>query len=62
MKQSIKDYQTRDALQTDEMKDLDGAMTDAAKLKFLDKVLTPERGQGVRADPAEVGSGNGLAR
>ena len=43
VKQSIKDYQTRDALQTDELKDLDGAMKDAVKLKFLDKVLTPEQ-------------------
>jgi NitT/TauT family transport system substrate-binding protein len=43
VKQSIKDYQTRDALQTDEMKDMDGAMKDAVKLKFLDKVLTPEQ-------------------
>jgi NitT/TauT family transport system substrate-binding protein len=43
VKQSIKEYQTRDALQTDEMKDMDGAMKDAVKLKFLDKVLTPEQ-------------------
>ena len=43
VKQSIKEYQTRDALQTDELKDLDGAMKDAVKLKFLDKVLTPEQ-------------------
>ena len=43
IKQSIRDYQTKDALQTDEMKDLDGAMKDAVKLKFLDKPLTPEQ-------------------
>ena len=43
IKQSITEYQTRDALQTDEMKDLDGAMKDAVKLKFLDKPLTPEQ-------------------
>ena len=30
-------------MQTDEMKDLDGAMADAVKLKFLDKPLTPEQ-------------------
>ena len=43
IKQSIRDYQTKDALQTDGMKDLDGAMKDAVKLKFLDKPLTPEQ-------------------
>jgi NitT/TauT family transport system substrate-binding protein len=43
IKQSIRDYQTREALQTDGMKDLDGAMKDAVKLKFLDKPLTPEQ-------------------
>ena len=43
VKQAIKEYQTRDALQADELKDLDGAMKDAVKLKFLDKVLTPEQ-------------------
>ena len=43
IKQSIAEYHTKDAMQTDEMKDLDGAMSDAVKLKFLDKVLTPEQ-------------------
>jgi NitT/TauT family transport system substrate-binding protein len=43
VKQSIRDYQTRAALQTDELKDFDGAMRDAVKLKFLDKVLTPDQ-------------------
>ena len=43
IKQSIRDYQTKEALQTDEMKDIAGAMTDAVKLKFLDKPLTPEQ-------------------
>jgi NitT/TauT family transport system substrate-binding protein len=43
IKQSIRDYQTREALQTDGMKDLEGAMKDAVKLKFLDKPLTPEQ-------------------
>jgi hypothetical protein len=43
IKQSIRDYQTKEALQTDGMKDLDGAMKDAVKLKFLDKPLTPEQ-------------------
>jgi NitT/TauT family transport system substrate-binding protein len=43
IKQSITEYQTRDALQSTEMKDLEGAMRDAVKLKFLDKPLTPEQ-------------------
>src|SRR6185312_2023536 len=43
IKQSIANYQTRAALQTDEMKDLNEAMKDAVKLKFLDKPLTPEQ-------------------
>jgi NitT/TauT family transport system substrate-binding protein len=43
IKQSITEYQTKGALQTDEMRDLDGAMKDAVKLKFLDKPLTPEQ-------------------
>jgi len=43
IKQSIAEYHTKAAMQTDEMKDLDGAMADAVKLKFLDKPLTPEQ-------------------
>ena len=43
VKQSIAEYQTQDALQTDQMKDFDGAIRDAVKLKFLDKPLTPEQ-------------------
>lgn len=43
IRQSITEYQTKEALQTDAMKDLDGAMKDAVKLKFLDKPLTPEQ-------------------
>jgi NitT/TauT family transport system substrate-binding protein len=43
IKQSIAEYQNREALQADEMKDFEGAMRDAVKLKFLDKVLTPEQ-------------------
>jgi hypothetical protein len=30
-------------MQSDELKDLDGAMQDAVKLKFLEKPLTPEQ-------------------
>jgi NitT/TauT family transport system substrate-binding protein len=43
IKQSIAEYHTKEAMQTVEMKDLDGAMRDAVKLKFLDKILTPEQ-------------------
>jgi NitT/TauT family transport system substrate-binding protein len=43
IRQSITDYQTKDALQTDMMKDLDSAMRDAVKLKFLDRPLTAEQ-------------------
>jgi len=43
VRQSISEYQTKDALQTDGMKDFDGAMRDAIKLKFLDKPLTPDQ-------------------
>jgi len=40
---SAKNFQPKEALQTDEMKDLDGAVRDAVKLKFLDKPLTKEQ-------------------
>ena len=43
IRQSITEYQTKDALQTTEMRDLDDAMKDAVKLKFLDKPLTAEQ-------------------
>jgi NitT/TauT family transport system substrate-binding protein len=43
IRQSITEYQTKAALQTTEMKDLDDAMKDAVKLKFLDKPLTAEQ-------------------
>jgi NitT/TauT family transport system substrate-binding protein len=43
IKQSIAEYHTRDSMQTTEMKDFNGAMQDAVKLKFLDKPLTPEQ-------------------
>src|SRR5262245_2440062 len=40
VKDSIAKYHTREAMQTDAIKDLDGIMRDAVKLKFLDKPLT----------------------
>jgi NitT/TauT family transport system substrate-binding protein len=43
IKQAISEYQTRAALQADDLKDFDGAMKDAIKLKFLDKPLTAEQ-------------------
>ena len=43
IKQSIAQFQPKETLQTDHMADLDGAMRDAVKLKFLDKPLTKEQ-------------------
>jgi len=40
VKDTIAKYHTREAMQTDAVKDLDGIMRDAVKLKFLDKPLT----------------------
>jgi NitT/TauT family transport system substrate-binding protein len=43
VRQSISEFQPKATQQTDELKDLDGAMRDAVKLKFLEKPLTPEQ-------------------
>ncbi len=43
IKASIDKYHTKDAMQTDAMKDIDGIMRDAVTLKFLDKPLTKEQ-------------------
>ena len=43
LKESMEKYQPKAALQTDEFKDLDAAVADAVKLKFLDKPLTKEQ-------------------
>jgi NitT/TauT family transport system substrate-binding protein len=43
IKMSIDKYHTKDAMQTDAMKDIDGIMRDAVTLKFLDKPLTKEQ-------------------
>jgi NitT/TauT family transport system substrate-binding protein len=40
VKESIAKYHTREAMQTDAIKGMDGIMRDAVKLKFLDKPLT----------------------
>jgi NitT/TauT family transport system substrate-binding protein len=43
IRQSIAEFQPKTTMQSAELKDLDGAMRDAVKLKFLDKPLTPEQ-------------------
>ena len=43
LKDSIAQFQPKDALQTDTMADLDGAIRDAIKLKFIDQPLTKEQ-------------------
>jgi NitT/TauT family transport system substrate-binding protein len=43
VKASIEKYHTKDAMQTDAMKDIDGIMRDAVTLKFLDKPLSKEQ-------------------
>ncbi|MBI4273828.1 MAG: ABC transporter substrate-binding protein [Rhizobiales bacterium] len=43
IKDSVKEFQPKAAMQTDKMADLDGAVKDAVKLKFLDAPLTKEQ-------------------
>src|SRR5690348_17062272 len=43
IKKSIQQFHPKSAMQTDEMKDLDGIQRDAVKLKFIDKPLTKEQ-------------------
>ncbi len=43
LKQSMADFQPKATMQTDAFADLDGAVRDAVKLKFLDKPLTKEQ-------------------
>ena len=43
LKQSMNDFQPKETIQSDEFKDLDGAVRDAVGLKFLDKPLTKEQ-------------------
>ena len=42
LKESMEKFQPKQALQTDKFADLDGAVADAVKLKFLEKPLTKE--------------------
>ena len=43
LQESLKDFHQKSAMQTDKMADLDAAVTDAVKLKFLDSPLTKEQ-------------------
>jgi NitT/TauT family transport system substrate-binding protein len=43
IKDSVAQYHPKPAMQTEEVKDLDGIMRDAVKLKFLDQPLTKEQ-------------------
>ena len=43
LKESMAKFQPKQALQTDKFEDLDGAIADAVKLKFLEKPLTKEQ-------------------
>ena len=43
LKESLEEFHPKSAMQSEQMADLDGASTDAVKLKFLDKPLTKEQ-------------------
>ena len=43
LKESIAEFHPKEAMQSDKMADLDGAIADAVKLKFLDAPLTKEQ-------------------
>ena len=43
LKESMDKFQPKETMQTDKMADLDGAVRDAVKLKFLEKPLTKEQ-------------------
>jgi NitT/TauT family transport system substrate-binding protein len=43
LKESMDKFQPKETLQSDKFADLDGAIADAVKLKFLEKPLTPEQ-------------------
>jgi NitT/TauT family transport system substrate-binding protein len=43
VRDSMKQFQPKETMQTDQMADLDGAIRDAVKLKFLDAPLTKEQ-------------------
>ena len=43
IKEALQEFHPKEAMQTTEMKDLDGIVNDAVKLKFLDKPLTKDQ-------------------
>jgi NitT/TauT family transport system substrate-binding protein len=43
LKESMKEFHPKEALQSDHFADLDGAVRDAVGLKFLDKPLTKDQ-------------------
>jgi NitT/TauT family transport system substrate-binding protein len=43
LKESMEKFQPKETMQTDKFEDLDGAIADAVKLKFLEKPLTKEQ-------------------
>lgn len=43
LKEALAEFHPKSAMQSDQMADLDGAVADAVKLKFLDKPLTKEQ-------------------
>ena len=43
LRESLAEFHPKSAMQTEKMEDLDGAVTDAVKLKFLDAPLTKEQ-------------------
>jgi NitT/TauT family transport system substrate-binding protein len=43
LKESVAQFHPKDTMQSDKMADLDGAVSDAVKLKFLDKPMTKEQ-------------------
>jgi len=43
LQESLKEFHPKSAMQTDKMADLDGAVKDAVKLKFLDSPITKEQ-------------------
>jgi NitT/TauT family transport system substrate-binding protein len=43
LQESLKDFHPKSAMQTEAMADLDGAVADAVKLKFLDAPLSKEQ-------------------
>jgi hypothetical protein len=43
LKESIAQLHPKETMQSDKMEDIDGAVRDAVKLKFLDKPMTKEQ-------------------